>query len=85
MADFTGCLVLIRETNITYRTGAVVKRQPRLYVYPGDTYSVSFKYICPVHPFDGAPAEDQENDEMEEQESAPDHQGNMHHPDFFIG
>jgi hypothetical protein len=37
-----------------------------------------------MHSFDGAPAQDQEEDEMEDQKSTPDQQGNMNDPDGFM-
>lgn len=38
-----------------------------------------------MYAFDGAPAQDQEEDEMQDQETASDQQGDMNDPDAFIG
>ncbi len=37
-----------------------------------------------MYPFDGTPAQDQKEDKMEEEETAPDQKGDMNDPDGFI-
>lgn len=44
----------------------------------------SLKNIGFVYPFDGAFAEDKEQDQMEDQETAPDQEGDMNDPDGFL-
>ena len=37
-----------------------------------------------MHPFDGTPAQDQKEDEMEEKKTTPDKQCDMNDPDTFM-
>ena len=49
-----------------------------LFLYP------LFEYIGFVNSFDGASAKDQKQDEMQDQEAAPDQEGDMNDPDSFV-
>jgi hypothetical protein len=45
----------------------------------------SFKNIGLIYPPDSSSPQDQKQNEMEDQETAPDKQGNVNYPDGFMG